>query len=172
MRRKHKGRVAGGDKDWEGSLATYGHGQEAGSAWGRDKIDLMCYQSNQNEDPGKGTRPLEHLPPSPPSFPPQLPSRFSPPPPPGGAGQQGTGAGVSSPPRVSAAPSSSLLPCSTVGSPRVLPEALPPSPMGSAWARGGSGLEPGELPAAASGSRPGRPSPANKQKNPTHHTNP
>uniref|UniRef100_A0A663FHT7 ADAM metallopeptidase with thrombospondin type 1 motif 12 n=1 Tax=Aquila chrysaetos chrysaetos TaxID=223781 RepID=A0A663FHT7_AQUCH len=65
---------------------------------------------------------VKHLPPSPPSFPPQPHSRFSPPPPPGGAGEQGTGLGSAPhtwslpllPPR--GEEDSALGPCSGVGS--------------------------------------------------------
>ena len=50
MRRKYKEKLVGRDKEGEGSLAAYGHGQKTGSTWGRNKINLIYYQSNQNKD--------------------------------------------------------------------------------------------------------------------------
>ncbi|KAM9591271.1 uncharacterized protein ACIBXB_006143 [Morphnus guianensis] len=49
-----------------------------------------------------------------------------------------------------------------------IPEALPLSLIGLAWARGRSDLEPGELLAASHGSHPCGPSPTTKKK-PTPH---
>uniref|UniRef100_A0A8B9M043 Estradiol 17-beta-dehydrogenase 11 n=1 Tax=Accipiter nisus TaxID=211598 RepID=A0A8B9M043_9AVES len=43
-------RLVGRDKDGEGSFTTYGHGHKTGSTWGRNKINLIYYQSNQNKD--------------------------------------------------------------------------------------------------------------------------
>ena len=40
----------GQDKDREGSLTTYDHEQKTGSTWGKNKINLIYYQSNQNKD--------------------------------------------------------------------------------------------------------------------------
>uniref|UniRef100_A0A663E466 PHD finger protein 7 n=1 Tax=Aquila chrysaetos chrysaetos TaxID=223781 RepID=A0A663E466_AQUCH len=53
MRRKNKEKLVGQDKDREGSLTSYGHGQKTGSSQGRNKINVIYYKSNQNKDTEK-----------------------------------------------------------------------------------------------------------------------
>ena len=49
-RRKYKETLMGRDNYREGSLITYGHRQKTDSACGKNKINLICYKSNQNEE--------------------------------------------------------------------------------------------------------------------------